>query len=336
MDSKEKIRAPRNRTITLTDAEREKYRRIVLTKKNINKKALIDEIINADFNNCLDIIEDNSVDLLILDPPYNLDKNFNGFKFSARSFDAYTEYLKKIFSSLKPKLKQNSTIYICGDWKTSVSIFDAAASFFQVRNRITWEREKGRGALTNWKNCSEDIWFCTVSDDYIFNLNEVMMRRKVIAPYKDAKGNPKDWTQSSAGNFRDTSPSNFWSDITIPFWSMPENTDHPTQKSEKLIAKLVLASSVKGGLVLDPFLGSGTTAVVAKKLDRRYLGFDINEEYCLLAAKRLEMAAEDRTIQGYSGGVFWERNSLNLQRDSQTEVEKLSPFPITAERSLFD
>jgi site-specific DNA-methyltransferase (adenine-specific) len=90
---------------------------------------------------------------------------------------------------------------------------------------------------------------------------------------------------------------------------MPENTDHPTQKPEKLLAKIILASSNPGEVVLDPFLGSGTTAVVAKKLGRRYVGIEIDETYCSLAEKRLEMADVDKTIQGYEDGVFWERNS---------------------------
>jgi site-specific DNA-methyltransferase (adenine-specific) len=94
---------------------------------------------------------------------------------------------------------------------------------------------------------------------------------------------------------------------------MPENTDHPTQKSEKLIAKLLLASSNAGDLVFDPFLGSGTTSVVAKKLRRRYIGVELNEEYCLLAERRLELSDLSPEIQGYVDGVFWERNTLQLQ-----------------------
>ena len=90
---------------------------------------------------------------------------------------------------------------------------------------------------------------------------------------------------------------------------MPENTDHPTQKPEKLYAKLILASTQEGDVVFDPFAGSGTTAVVAAKLGRHYLGVEINEEYCLLAAKRLLLAQSNKSIQGYSDGVFWERNS---------------------------
>ena len=128
-----------------------------------------------------------------------------------------------------------------------------AQKHFLVRNRITWEREKGRGSLSNWKNCSEDIWFCTVSDSYTYNVDAVKLKRKVIAPYTDAEGSPKDWDDTSEGNFRLTYPSNLWTDITVPFWSMPENTDHPTQKPEKLVAKIVLASSNPGDVVLDPF-----------------------------------------------------------------------------------
>jgi site-specific DNA-methyltransferase (adenine-specific) len=215
---------------------------------------------------------------------------------------------------LVPALKPNATVYICGDWFSSASIFDAVADRLIIRNRITWEREKGRGASANWKNSSEDIWFCTMSETYTFNVDAVKLRRRVVAPYRDTSGKPKDWRTIDDVNYRDTHPSNFWSDITIPFWSMLENTDHPTQKSEKLIAKLMLASSSVGDMVLDPFLGSGTTSVVAKKLRRRFLGIEINESYCLLAARRLELAEEDESIQGYVNGVFWERNTLALMQ----------------------
>jgi site-specific DNA-methyltransferase (adenine-specific) len=97
---------------------------------------------------------------------------------------------------------------------------------------------------------------------------------------------------------------------------MPENTEHPTQKPEKLIAKLILASCPEEGIVFDPFLGSGTTSVVAKKLNRHYCGVEINEYYSLLAEKRLLLAESNKNIQGYSDGVFWERNTLNYQKKS--------------------
>jgi site-specific DNA-methyltransferase (adenine-specific) len=242
--------------------------------------------------------------------PYNLNKSFNGRKFPKRSVEEYSAWLDSIICTFKPLLKKTASIYICGDWLSSTSIFTVASSHFMVRNRITWEREKGRGAQSNWKNSSEDIWFCTVSDLYTFNVDAVKLRRQVKAPYRDADGSPKDWKATENGNFRDTHPSNIWTDITVPFWSMPENTDHPTQKSEKLMAKLLLASTNPGDFVFDPFLGSGTTSVVARKLGRTYLGIELDEEYCLLAERRLELAAADASIQGWSDGVFWERNTL--------------------------
>jgi len=122
----------------------------------------------------------------------------------------------------------------------------------------------------------------------MFNVDDVKLKRKVIAPYRDSTGKPKDWAEEADGNFRLTHPSNIWTDISIPFWSMPENTDHPTQKPEKLIAKLILASSDANSFVFDPFVGSGTTAVVAKKLGRRFLGIEKEEEFCCWAQKRLE------------------------------------------------
>ena len=142
------------------------------------------------------------------------------------------------------------------------------------------------------------------------------MRKKVIAPYKE-NGKPKDWQETEQGNFRDTHPSNFWDDITIPYWSMPENTEHPTQKPEKLMAKLILASSNQGDCILDPFAGSGTSCVVAKKLNRAYIGIEIDEYYACISQKRLNNISTN-TIQGYTDGVFWERNTLRYQTQKKT------------------
>ena len=319
---KQKQRAPRNQTIVLTDDDFIRLRNR-LNQQDVATLPLSPEgIWNGNFSDFLPKLPDSCVDLLFLDPPYNLNKSFNGKKFSKLSVTDYTGYLKDIFKQLLPCLKPTATIYICGDWLTSHSIFEAASYYFTIRNRITWEREKGRGAKTNWKNSNEDIWFCTASDDYYFDVDRVKLRRQVIAPYKNADGTPKDWDKTKTGNFRDTCPSNLWTDISIPFWSMPENTDHPTQKSEKLLAKLLLASSKPYDLVLDPFLGSGTTAVAAKKLNRRYLGFEIDEEYALLSLRRIEMAEKDVKIQGYSDGVFWERNTFAKQGNSSTSKPK--------------
>jgi site-specific DNA-methyltransferase (adenine-specific) len=308
-----KARAPRNRTLTLTSEDQERLRQTLYAHKEKVDSHEKNLILCGDYRDYLLKICPSSIDLLFLDPPYNLNKTFNGNKFSKMNTKDYTEWLAKILGNLKPLLSPTASIYICGDWHTSHSIYEAATQHFIVRNRITWEREKGRGAKANWKNSSEDIWFCTNSDDYQFNVDSVKLRRRVVAPYRDDNGEPKDWDASDLGNLRDTHPSNLWTDITIPFWSMPENTDHPTQKSEKLLAKLILASSKPGDQVLDPFLGSGTTAIVADKLARKFYGIEVNEEYCLLALRRLELSKAEPSIQGYDDGVFWERNTLSIQ-----------------------
>ena len=311
---KEKIRAERNRTLTVTEDEVSVLEKYILSANDLKESFTDNSVINADLYECLDNIPNEYFNLIIIDPPYNLDKDFHGKKFSSMRSDAYEEYLRSWFYKVCDKLAPNGTLYMCGDWKCSSSMQRVIEEKLTVINRITWQREKGRGAKSNWKNAMEDIWFAVKDPkNYYFDVESVKMKRKVIAPYK-VDGKPKDWEETESGNFRITYPSNFWDDISIPFWSMPENTDHPTQKPEKLIAKLVLASSKPGDIIFDPFLGSGTTAVVASKLGRKYLGVEINREYCLWSVKRLLNAIGDKTIQGYFDGVFWERNSLGDQK----------------------
>ena len=310
-----KDRAPRNRTLTCTDSEIALFESNLLQiHESVGVSSIQNKIVNGDIEQVLSFLPKRFVDLLVIDPPYNLTKNYNGNVFRSRTADEYIDWFSNRLISFLELLKPNASVYVCSDWKTSNLIFPILEKNLVVRNRITWEREKGRGAKTNWKNNTEDIWFCTVGDEYCFNVDEVKLKKRVIAPYKSQDGKPKDWSDSGNGKFRLTYPSNLWSDITIPFWSMPENTDHPTQKPEKLIAKLILASSNAGDFVFDPFLGSGTTAVVAQKLGRHFSGVELNHEYCCWAEKRLKQAKTDTTIQGYADGVFWERNSMNLQK----------------------
>jgi site-specific DNA-methyltransferase (adenine-specific) len=314
-----KIPAPRNRTIRLTKDEiNELKKNLIHLDTQVLPSEIENKIINQDLFDVIDKLPGNFVDLLFIDPPYNLDKNFSVNSkiknyFKALKPEEYKEWFESWFARLLKILKPNASVYICSDWRSTYLIQDVAQKYLKVQNRITWEREKGRGAKSNWKNCSEDILFCTVSDDFVFNADKVKLKRKVIAPYRDENGNPKDWKDG----FRLTYPSNLWTDISVPFWSMPENTDHPTQKPEKLLAKIILASSNEGDFIFDPFLGSGTTAVVAKKLNRKFSGVEIDEYYCCIAEKRLKLAEEDKSIQGYEDGVFWERNTLNLIRKNK-------------------
>ena len=322
----------RNKTMKIDSKEK-----IILLSKTItlNSKSTVKDIENKiiyqDLLKCIDFLPDSFIDLLIIDPPYNLTKVFGTTTFSKTDSKTYETWLDSWMSKIVRCLKPTSSIYICCDWQASKSIQTIAEKYFIIRNRITWEREKGRGAKTNWKNCSEDIWFATMSKDYYFNVEAIKLKKKVIAPYKNKEGEAKDWEETSDGNFRLTFPSNLMTDISIPFWSMPENTEHPTQKPEKLMAKLILASSKESEVVFDPFMGSGTTAVVAKKLGRIFSGVEQEELYVQLTEKRLLAVENDKVIQGYQNGVFWERNTLaeqgketaNIKKEKETQEKKI-------------
>jgi len=299
-----------NKTITLTQVEKRAYKKkLIKLYEPVKLTKIKNKTINQDLFTAIEHLPNKFVDLLFIDPPYNMNKKFNTTSFKKMAFEDYIDWFDSWLSKLVRILKPTASIYICGDYISSLAIYYVGVKYFILRNRIVWEREKGRGAKYNWKNNTEDIWYFTMSDDYKFNVDDVKLKKKVIAPYK-VNGQPKDWEKSIEGNFRLTHPSNIWTDITVPFWSMKENTEHPTQKPEKLLAKIILASSNKNDLVFDPFLGSGTTSVVAKKLKRNYLGIEIDETFACVAEKRLALADKDKSIQGYSGEVFWERNSL--------------------------
>ena len=307
---KKEAKAPRNKTIDFTKDEGKRYYdRLMHLDKPTPLEALLNKTILGDTLRILEFLPNNSVDLVVVDPPYNLSKNYHGNLFDKKRTDEYADYTRQWLEKVMAKMKDTASMYVCCDWKSSLIIGPILNDYLNVQNRITWQREKGRGSKKNWKNAMEDIWFVTKGKDYTFNVEDVKMRKKVLAPYK-VDGLPKDWDETNEGKFRNSYPSNFWDDISVPYWSMPENTAHPTQKPEKLMAKLLLASSNKDDVVLDPFLGSGTTSVVAKKLGRRYIGIETNERYCLWAEHRLEKATHDKTIQGFASGVFWERNTL--------------------------
>lgn len=300
-------RSPRNKTLVIQPDEKDVLlSQTISIDKSCTRDILQNRIVYQDLFSCLDFLPSNFVDLLVVDPPYNLSKQFGDNKFSKTTQEKYEHWFDSWMSRIVHCLKPHASLYVCCDWQSSKPIQTILEKYFVVRNRITWEREKGRGAKSNWKNCSEDIWFCTVDKEYFFNVDAVKLKKKVIAPYKDDSGNPKDWEKTKDGNYRLTYPSNLWTDISIPFWSMPENTDHPTQKPEKLIAKLILASSQEGDCIFDPFAGSGTTCVVAKKLNRNFVGIEREGDYCCFAMKRLGEAGN--LIQGYKNGCFLDRN----------------------------
>ncbi len=316
-----KLPSPRNRGLALGGEDRSRLapalERAALLGSGaapLGLEACEDAIVMGEALRVLPRLPQACVDLLIADPPYNLDKDFGASRAARMDEEEYEAYTASWLDAALPLLKGDASVYVCCDWRCSSAVERALARRLTLRNRITWEREKGRAASTNWKSAHEDIWFATLSDSYHFDPKAVLLRRRVRAPYRDERGEPKDWSEAEGGRFRDTAASNLWTDLTVPFWSMSENTSHPTQKPEKLVAKLVLASSRPGDLVLDPFLGSGTSAAVARKLGRRFIGIELDPEHVLAGLRRLELAEGESRIQGFEEGVFWERNSAPVRR----------------------
>lgn len=308
------MRSKRNKTIdfTLDEASPQLLRQIITATADFT--GIHDHIINGDSFQIMPKLTKHQVDLALIDPPYNLNKQYDGLNFKKMTTEQYQHYTQQWIDLLKPLLKEHASIYVFSDWATSIALAPVLGANFTIQNRITWQREKGRGSQKNWKNSMEDIWFLTADPaNYVFNVDQVKQRRQVVAPYKQ-NGVAKDWQATANGNFRDTMPSNFWDDISIPYWSMPENTGHPTQKPEKLLAKIILASSNPGDFIFDPFAGSGSSLVTAAKLNRHYLGIEQSLLYCAWGQHRLNQVKNDRTIQGYTDGVFWARNTLATQR----------------------
>ena len=166
--------AKNNRTIQLTEEDIMELENEIVTEYQQNKS----QIIHGDIYNILPQIPDNSVNLIILDPPYNLDKNFNGFKFSSLKEQAYEDYLDSWLPLVASKLKEDGSLYLCGDWKCSSSMQRVLSKYLTIINRITWQREKGRGAKNNWKNCMEDIWFAVADkNNYYFDVESVKIRK---------------------------------------------------------------------------------------------------------------------------------------------------------------
>ena len=304
-----KIKSPQNRTLTLTESDYKLYRSKIEVQDELGQE-LRNKIIKGDVLEILTKFNDNKFNLIIIDPPYNLSKNFGDVNFEQKSYEDYWEYMNSWLNECVNKLAPNGTMYICSDWKTSPIIYNVLRSYEHddrcyIMNRITWARDKGRGSEKNWKNNIEDIYMVVKDkNDYVFNADKVKIQKRVLAPYKDKNGNNKDWEDTEEGAMRMTYCSNIWNDITIPFWSMPENTPHPTQKSEKLYARLILASSNEDDLIFEPFAGVCTAGVVAQKLNRRSISIEIDEKWCMYGLKRLDLAKLNPKIQGYEEGIF--------------------------------
>ena len=169
-------KAGRNKTIDTTLEQGAKYLARCLTAQDVRAGvSALDKTVNGDMLEVCALLPRECADLIIADPPYNLRKSYDGTVFSKKRADEYERYTREWLTAVKPLLKPAGSIYVCCDWESSLIIGRVMEEMFTLRNRITWQREKGRGAKRNWKNGMEDIWFATMLElyDYLMALRAI-------------------------------------------------------------------------------------------------------------------------------------------------------------------
>ncbi|MBI4091855.1 MAG: site-specific DNA-methyltransferase [Candidatus Levybacteria bacterium] len=252
----------------------------------------------------LKTLEEASVDLVFADPPYNIKKaEWDTFE----SQEKYIEWSMKWIKEAARVLKKNGSLYVCGFSEILADIKHPANQYFKGCRWIIWHYKNKANLGNDWGRSHESILHLRKGKDFIFNVDSVRIPygnhtlkypvhpQAVTSQYGKEKNGGKLWSPNPNG----AKPRDVLEIPTISNGAQ-EKTPHPTQKPEELLRKIILASSNEGDLVIDPFLGSGTTVVTAQQLKRRWKGCDISEEYCSWAAKRIEKVKEwsvDKWIQ---------------------------------------
>lgn len=247
----------------------------------------VNQIYNEDCFKILPEIPDESVDLVVVDPPYGV--NYKAWD-AISDFRRFTFlWLYECFHILKP----TGTMWSFMGYSHIFDFVPLLEGFGKVHleNWVVWARQKGRGSSKHLKSSREDIFHTTKSDE--FTWNDVKVLRDVICPYvKDGK--PRGWFLNEKGERkRWTGLGNVWA-YTAPFWnSKDDKSMHPAQKPYLLIERLILLSSNEGDTVLDPFSGSGVTAVACKKLNRDFICIEKDEQHYRDSVERLGECEND-------------------------------------------
>ena len=234
--------------------------------------AFLDKVVAADALEALRRLPAASIDLICTDPPYNLGKDF-GHTIDRKDWSDYENFTRVWLTEAHRLLKPSGSIYTFMGVRFIARLYLMLEELGLLFNGwITWHYTQGMGRKLGFSPRHEDILYFTKSESYTFNLDPVRVPQKYFRERNNMTGaNPGDVWQFSHVHY-----------------SNPEREEHPTQKPEALMARMILASSNEGDLVLDPFVGSGTTARVAQVLKRHFFAFDINPEYVAMSRRRLE------------------------------------------------
>lgn len=247
----------------------------------------LNQIYRGDCRDLLADIPDSSCDLVVSSPPYNLGKEYE----SRVALDRYLEEQRHILKECARVLKTTGSVF----WQVGAFSDDGALipldiRFFPIledlgltpRNRIVWVRQHGLHARKKFSCRHETILWFTKSDNYVFNLDPIRVPQK----YKNKKYHAGENRGELSCNPEGKNPGDIWAFRNVKH-NHEERTVHPCQFPEDMIARIVLATTPEGGVVLDPFMGTGTVAVVAKRLNRNFLGAELDPDYCRVAEQRL-------------------------------------------------
>ena len=243
----------------------------------------VDQIFNEDALSGLDRIPDGSIDLILTDPPYGLGKDYGNDSDKQASAE-YLAWTEKWITAALPKLKSTGSLYIFLTWRYSPEIFVMLKQRMTMLNEIIWDRRVPSmgGSVRSFTSVHDTIGFFAKEKGYYFDLDAV--RIPYDAETKKARSRSifvgAKWLELGYN------PKDVWS-VSRLHKEDPERADHPTQKPLEIIERMVRASCPPGGIVLDLFMGSGTTAIAAKRCGRHFVGFELNPEYCQIIQDRL-------------------------------------------------
>jgi site-specific DNA-methyltransferase (adenine-specific) len=234
-------------------------------------------------------IEDESIDLIFVDPPYNIGKKFSDFKDRWPSDEDYANWCYKWIDLCIKKLKKNGSIYIMTSTQAVPYLDLYISKQITILSRIVWFYDSsGVQAKKYYGSLWEPILFCVKDKkNYTFNSDDILVEAKTGAKRKliDYRGaTPKPYKTEKV-------PGNVWEFPRVRY-RMDEYENHPSQKPEALLERIIKASSNTGDTVLDPFSGTFTTCAVAKKLGRKSIGIEAQEEYIKTGLRRLNITNE--------------------------------------------
>ena len=242
------------------------------------------KIYNEDCVVGIDKIQDSSIDLILTDPPYCLGKDY-GNDSDMKNANEYLEWTYKWLDIVFPKLKESGTLYIFLSWQYSPEIFSYIKKKMKMINEIIWDRRVPSmgGSIRKFTSVHDNIGMFAKSKDYYFNIDEVRI------PYDEETKKARTRSIFVGAKWLEVgyNPKDVWSHSRLHKQD-PERENHPTQKPLAIINRMVKASCPVGGIVLDPFMGSGTTAVSCIRNNRNFSGFEVNEEYHKTIMERIK------------------------------------------------